>query len=319
MSEIYKNAGVDVEAGYEAVSRMKSHIAKTMRPEVIGGIGGFGGLFDLSNSKVKEPVLVSGTDSVGTKIKLAFELNRHDTIGIDAVAMSVNDIVAMGAEPLFLLDYIGINKVIPQVVEDIVKGVSEGCIQAGCALIGGEVAEMPDLYQVGEYDLATFAVGIAEKQKLITGENIAEGDILIGLPSTGLHSNGFALVRKIVADLDLTKVYFGNQPLGDVLLTPTKIYSKIEAKGIANITGGGFIENIPRMIPKGLAPIIRRGTWEVPAIFEFLQKQGQIPEMEMYNVFNMGIGMVAAVSPEDVPADAIVIGEVCKGDEIVWA
>jgi len=233
--------------------------------------------------------------------------------------MSVNDIIAMGAEPLFLLDYIGINKVIPQVVEDIVKGVSEGCIQAGCALIGGEVAEMPDLYQLGEYDLATFAVGIVEKQKIITGENIAEGDILIGLPSTGLHSNGFALVRKIVSGLDMDKAYFGNQPLGDVLLTPTKIYSRFEAKGIANITGGGFIENIPRMIPDGLAPVIRRGTWEVPAIFEFLQKQGQIPEMEMYNVFNMGIGMVAAVSPADVPQDAIVIGEVCKGDEIIWA
>ena len=319
MSEIYKNAGVDVEAGYEAVSRMKAHIAKTMRPEVIGGIGGFGGLFDLSTSKVKEPVLVSGTDSVGTKIKLAFELNRHDTIGIDAVAMSVNDIIAMGAEPLFLLDYIGINKVIPEVVEDIVKGVSEGCVQAGCALIGGEVAEMPDLYQLGEYDLATFAVGIVDKQKIITGENIAQGDILIGLPSTGLHSNGFALVRKIVSSLDMDKVYFGDQPLGEVLLTPTKIYNKMEAKGIANITGGGFIENIPRMIPEGLAPVIKRGTWEVPAIFEFLQKQGQIPEMEMYNVFNMGIGMVAAVSPENVPQDAIVIGEVCKGDEIIWA
>jgi len=319
MSEVYKKAGVDVEAGYEAVSRMKSHVAKTMRPEVMGGLGGFGGMFDLSALNVKEPVLVSGTDGVGTKLKLAFELNRHDTIGIDAVAMCVNDIITQGAEPLFFLDYIATAKVDPATIEEIIKGVSEGCVQAGCALIGGETAEMPDMYQPGEYDIAGFAVGVVEKQKLITGVDIKEGDVLVGLASSGVHSNGFSLIRKIVKDLDLAKTYFGSKALGEVLLTPTKIYAKLQAKGMSHITGGGFIENIPRMMPKGLSPLIKRGTWEVPDVFSFLQKQGQIPEMEMYNVFNMGIGMVLALAPEDVPLDAVVIGEVCKGDGIQWA
>ena len=307
MSEAYKQAGVNIEAGYEAVTRMKSHVARTARVGLISGLGGFGGLFDLSALHVKEPVLVSGTDGVGTKLKIAFELDRHDTIGIDAVAMCVNDIITQGAEPLFFLDYIATGSMDPAQIEAIVKGVSEGCVQSGAALIGGETAEMPGMYQKGEYDIAGFAVGVVEKQKIITGATIAEGDVLVGIASSGVHSNGFSLVRKIVADLPLGKVYFGDKTLGEALLTPTKIYVKpiihamkhVVIKGMAHITGGGFIENIPRMLPKGLAAHITQGTWEVPEIFAFLQDHGKLNRDEMYNIFNMGIGMVVAVAPAD--------------------
>ena len=307
MSEAYKKAGVDIEAGYEAVSRMKSHVARTARSGLMSGIGGFGGLFDLSILSVKEPVLVSGTDGVGTKLKLAFELNRHDTIGIDAVAMCVNDIITQGAEPLFFLDYIATGAMDPAQIEDIVKGVSDGCVQSGCALIGGETAEMPGMYQDGEYDIAGFAVGVVEKQNIVTGAAITKDDVLVGVASSGVHSNGFSLVRKIVAGLSLGKVYFGDKPLGDVLLTPTKIYVKsilhamkhVTIKGMAHITGGGFIENIPRMLPPGLAAVVKQDTWEMPEVFPFLRQQGRLNETEMYNVFNMGIGLVLAVSAED--------------------
>jgi len=307
MSEAYKKAGVDIEAGYEAVSRMKSHVARTARAGLMSSIGGFGGLFDLSALNVKQPVLVSGTDGVGTKLILAFELNRHDTIGIDAVAMCVNDIITQGAEPLFFLDYIATGKLDPAQIEDIVKGISEGCVQSGCALIGGETAEMPGMYQPGEYDIAGFSVGVVEKSDMVTGADIAQGDVLVGIASSGVHSNGFSLVRKLVADLDLSKVYFGDKTLGETLLTPTKIYVKpilaamkeVRIKGMAHITGGGFIENIPRMLPNGLMPDITYGTWNMPEIFPFLQKQGGLDENEMYNIFNMGIGMVLAVDGKD--------------------
>jgi len=307
MSETYKQAGVNIEAGYEAVNRMKSHVARTARSGLMSGIGGFGGLFDLSALNVKEPVLVSGTDGVGTKLKLAFEFNRHDTIGIDAVAMCVNDIITQGAEPLFFLDYIATSSIDPGQIEDIIKGVSEGCVQSGCALIGGETAEMPGLYQSGEYDIAGFAVGVVEKQNIVTGATITEGDVLVGIASSGVHSNGFSLIRKLVADLPLDKVYFGKKRLGDVLLTPTRIYVKpilyalkhVTIKGMAHITGGGFIENIPRILPPGFAAVVKQGAWDIPDIFPFLQQQGGLNQNEMYNIFNMGIGMVLAVSAAD--------------------
>ncbi|MCL2287420.1 MAG: phosphoribosylformylglycinamidine cyclo-ligase [Firmicutes bacterium] len=323
MSEAYKLAGVNIEAGYEAVSRMKSHVAKTARLGVMSGIGGFGGLFDLSALNMKEPVLVSGTDGVGTKLKMAFKLNRHDTIGIDAVAMCVNDIITQGAEPLFFLDYIATGEMDPVLIEDIIKGVSEGCVQSGCALIGGETAEMPGLYRDGEYDIAGFAVGVVEKQNIITGANIIEGDFLVGIASSGLHSNGFSLVRKIVRNLDLYKVYFGDKPLGEVLLTPTRIYAKlilaamkeIKIKGMAHITGGGLMENIPRMLPEGLGAEVYTDAWDVPEVFEFLQQEGRIDKDEMYNIFNMGVGMVLAVSDQDVSS---VFSAFKKQGEIVF-
>lgn len=338
MSEAYRSAGVNIEAGYEAVNRMKTHVAKTARSGLMSSIGGFGGLFDLSKLKLKKPVLVSGTDGVGTKLKLAFDLNIHDTIGIDAVAMCVNDIITQGAEPLFFLDYIATSKVKPEQIESIVKGIAEGCVQAGCALIGGETAEMPDIYQSGEYDIAGFAVGAVEKSALITGENISEGDILVGISSSGVHSNGFSLIRKTIGSLPLNKAYFGNETLGEVLLTPTKIYVKsilkaltqVKIKGMSHITGGGFIENIPRMMPKDHTAIIRKGTWDIPEIFQMLESHGNIPQDEMYNVFNMGIGMVLAVAPEDATKlvavldfheeKAQIIGEVVKGmgDDLLW-
>jgi len=337
MSKSYAESGVSIEAGYEAVTLMKSHVAKTARKGLMGAIGGFGGLFDLSALDVKEPVLVSGTDSVGSKIKLAFQLKKDDTVGLDCVAMCVNDIITQGAEPLFFLDYIGINKVIPEQIEAIVKGVSEGCIQSGCALLGGETAEIPTLYQAGEYDLVGFTVGVAEKSKIITGENIKEGDTLVGITSSGVHSNGFSLIRKIIADLDINNPYFDNIPLGEALLTPTKIYVKpilealkqVQIKGMAHITGGGFIENIPRMLPGGLSAVIKKGTWPIPEVFNFLQTRGSVPEDEMYNVFNMGIGMVIAVGPSDAEKlikvlesqgeHAYVIGEVASGGGLSWA
>ena len=314
MTDAYKQAGVNIEAGYEAVSRMKQHVARTKRKGVLGGLGAFGGLFDISELGYKEPVLVSGTDGVGTKLLLAFMLDKHDTIGIDCVAMSVNDIVVQGAEPLYFLDYIATGHLVPERVEQIVKGIADGCEQAGCALIGGETAEMPDLYADHEYDLAGFAVGIVEKSNVITGENIKAGDILIGLESNGIHSNGYSLVRKILLKdkpFDLGKTYGDlSLPLGEELLRPTKIYVKTilalleneQIHGISHITGGGFYENIPRMLPEGLGAVVDCEKWEVPPIFALIEKEGNLSKKEMFNTFNMGIGMVLAVSEEKVPA-----------------
>ena len=309
MSDAYKRAGVDVERGYEAVKRMKEHVKRTNRPEVIGGLGAFAGMFDLASFNYREPVLVSGTDGVGTKLLLASQLNKHDTIGIDLVAMCVNDIVAQGAEPLFFLDYIGCGKNDPAVVEEIVSGVAEGCVQSGAALIGGETAEMPGMYEEDEYDLAGFAVGIVEKSEIITGQDIDAGDVIIGLPSSGIHSNGYSLVRKIIEDLSLDERYEGlAEPLGETVLTPTKIYaeqvaavqSKVDVKGIAHITGGGFYENFPRMLPEGLGVKLDRNTWQIPPIFSLLQKKGNLSLEEMYGIFNMGIGMAIVVREHDV-------------------
>lgn len=314
MSNAYKNAGVDIEAGYESVNRMKKHVERTVRPEVLGGLGGFGGMFDLSKMNVKEPVLISGTDGVGTKLMLAFMMDKHDTIGIDCVAMCVNDIVVQGAEPLYFLDYIACGKAVPERIEMIVKGVAEGCVQAGSALIGGETAEMPGMYDVNEYDLAGFAVGVAEKAKLITGEGIEAGDVLVGIASSGIHSNGYSLVRKVLLEdggLDLHATYEGlSRALGEELLQPTKIYVKpvleliknYDIKGLAHITGGGFIENIPRMLPEGIGVEIDYGTWPILPIFHLLEKTGNLKQLEMFNVFNMGIGMVAVVKESDAEA-----------------
>ena len=307
MADAYRRAGVNLEAGYEVVSRIKRHVERTRRLGTFGSVGGFGGFFDLSSLGLKEPVLVSGTDGVGTKLLVAMTVDKHDTIGIDAVAMCVNDIVVQGAEPLFFLDYIACGRTDPERVEEIVKGVAEGCVQAGCALVGGETAEMPGLYGPNEYDLAGFAVGACEKADLIDGSSIQEGDVLIGLASNGLHSNGFSLVRRILfAQAKLrTSDYIDDLgcTIGEELLKPTRIYVKpvlqarkqLELKGLAHITGGGFIENIPRMLPPGLGAVIEEGSWEVPPIFSYLEDLGRIDKQEMYNVFNMGIGMVMAV------------------------
>lgn len=331
MSQSYKQAGVDVEAGYEAVERMKKHVARTMRPEVLGGLGSFAGLFDLSGMSYEQPVLVTGTDGVGTKLKLAFEMDQHDTIGVDVVAMCVNDIVAQGADPLLFLDYIACGKNDPARIEQIVKGISDGCEQSGAALVGGETAEMPGMYEADEYDLAGFVVGMADKEQIITGSEIKEGDILVGLPSSGVHSNGFSLVRKLIADLDLDTVPAGwTRTLGDVLLTPTRIYvPEIQAlkknttiKGIAHITGGGFYENLPRTLPEGLGCEIDTDSWQVPEVFRFLQEKGSISNEEMFGVFNMGIGMVVVLDPSDVNAafgacdDAVVIGKVTNEEGV---
>src|SRR5690606_12991925 len=273
-----------------------------------GGLGSFAGLFDLTSLNYKEPVLVSGTDGVGTKLMLAFQMNKHDTVGIDLVAMCVNDIVAQGAKPLFFLDYIGCGKNDPEVIEQIVAGVSEGCVQAGAALIGGETAEMPGMYAEDEYDLAGFAVGIVEKAEIITGESIQKGDVVIGLASSGIHSNGYSLVRQVVKGFDVAKRYEGlSEPLGEALLRPTKIYAKpiahvlenASVKGIVHITGGGFYENFPRVLPEGLGVKLDKSSWQVPEIFSFIQKQGNIPEDEMYGIFNMGIGMALFVDEKD--------------------
>lgn len=335
MRDMYKEAGVDVNKGYEAVERMKKHIEKTDRKEVLGGIGAFGGLFDLSGFEYDEPVLVSGTDGVGTKLKLAVELQKHDTIGRDLVAMCVNDIAAQGASPLFFLDYIGCGKNDPLMVEEIVSGIASGCRDAGAALIGGETAEMPDMYAEEEYDLAGFVVGMAEKARLITGDAIRSGDVIIGLPSSGIHSNGFSLVRKTIRNLDLQKTYDGmERTLAEDLLTPTRIYAPlvgklmehVTIKGISHITGGGFYENFPRMLPDGLGVSLDESAWEVPAIFSFLQKQGGIPLESMYHVFNMGIGMALVVHPdaageatrqlENMGEKAAVIGRVCSEEGV---
>ncbi|MBS4175648.1 phosphoribosylformylglycinamidine cyclo-ligase [Bacillus sp. FJAT-49736] len=316
MANAYRQAGVDIEAGYEAVERIKKHADRTKRLGVLGQLGSFGGIFDLSAINLREPVLVSGTDGVGTKLKLAFLMDKHDSIGIDCVAMCVNDIVVQGAEPLYFLDYIACGKAIPIKLEQIVKGIADGCEQAGCALIGGETAEMPGLYEEDEYDLAGFSVGACEKSELITGESIQEGDVLIGLSSSGIHSNGYSLVRKIFFE-DHTfsieeKLPKLERPLGEELLTPTKVYVKpvlkaireFEIKGMAHITGGGFIENIPRMLKDDLGVLIEKGSWPILPIFHALQEYGEIPHEEMFNIFNMGIGFVLAV--DESIADAII-------------
>lgn len=310
MAEVYEKAGVNLEAGYEVVRRIKSHVKSTARPGMMGGIGSFGGMFDLSSLGYKEPVLVSGTDGVGTKLKLAFEMDRHDTVGIDAVAMCVNDVLAQGAEPLFFLDYVAIGHNIPEKVEAIVAGVAEGCRQAGCALIGGETAEMPGMYGNGEYDIAGFTCGAVEKSKLIDGSKVSEGDLLVGVASTGVHSNGFSLVRKILSDnsIGLDSPFMDSgKSVGEVLLTPTRIYvkpvlellSKVDVHGISHITGGGFDENIPRILKPGQAVEIEEGTWEILPVFKALEAWGHIPHREMFNVFNMGIGLVIALEAKD--------------------
>ncbi len=330
MGNAYTKAGVDVEAGYEVVERIKKHVQRTERIGVMGALGGFGGCFDLSAVGVKEPVLISGTDGVGTKLMMAIQENKHDTIGIDCVAMCVNDIVAQGAEPLYFLDYIATGKNRPERLEQVVAGVAEGCLQAGAALIGGETAEMPGMYGENDYDLAGFAVGIAEKRQLITGENIREGDVLLGLSSSGIHSNGYSLVREIFFK---THQFTGEslipelneKPLGSVLLTPTKIYvnsilpliKQELVNGIAHITGGGFVENIPRMLPENLSAEIQLGSWPVLPIFTTLENYGQIPIMEMYEIFNMGIGMVLAVSPEKVSAVQTILNELDESCHVI--
>ena len=307
MAQSYEKAGVNLEAGYEVVRRIKKHVASTSRLGVMGNIGAFGGMFDLSALKVKEPVLVSGTDGVGTKLKLAFEMDKHDTIGIDAVAMCVNDVLAQGAEPLVFLDYVAVGRNEPQKIEAIVAGVADGCRQAGCALVGGETAEMPGMYAEGEYDIAGFTVGVVEKSQLIDGSKVRAGDVLVGVASSGVHSNGFSLVRKIVADncLNLRESYpeLSNKQLGEVLLTPTKIYVKqvlevvrnCDVHGISHITGGGFDENIPRILHEGQGLEIDEGSWEILPVFRFLEKYGKVAHREMFNIFNMGIGMVIAL------------------------
>lgn len=311
-SESYAAAGVDVTAGYEAVERIKPMVESTYIPGVMGTLGGFGGMFAPDLTGMKKPVLVSGTDGVGTKLKIAFLMDKHDTVGIDCVAMCVNDIICGGASPLFFLDYIACGKNDPALLEQVVAGVADGCVQAGSGLIGGETAEMPGMYDEDEYDLAGFAVGVAEKSAIVDGSTIAEGDVLIGLPSTGVHSNGFSLVRKALFEkagytVDTVLDELDGEKLGDVLLTPTKIYVKALSplfkagvvKGVAHITGGGFIENVPRMIPDGLAAHINLGSWPVLPIFDVLEKAGEVDHMEMFNIFNMGIGMVLAVNAED--------------------
>ena len=309
----YKNAGVDIEAGYRSVELMKKHVKETMRPEVLGGLGGFSGAFSMSAFKnMEKPTLVSGTDGVGTKLKLAFILDKHNTVGIDCVAMCVNDIACAGGEPLFFLDYIACGKNEPEKIADIVSGVAEGCKQAGAALIGGETAEMPGFYPVDEYDLAGFAVGVVDEKDLITGANIKEGDVLVGMASSGVHSNGFSLVRKVFSMTEENlNTHYGclGKTLGEALLAPTKIYVKalkavkeagVTIKGCSHITGGGFYENIPRMLPEGAHAVVKKDSYEVPAIFKMLQEDGNIAEEMMYNTYNMGIGMILALDPADV-------------------
>ncbi len=335
----YKDAGVDIEAGNHFVDLIKPMVKKTARPEVLADIGGFGGLFSLNTSKYQRPVLVSATDGVGTKLKLAFQMDKHDTVGIDLVAMCVNDIIVQGAEPLFFLDYLATAKLYPEKAVEIVKGIAEGCKQANCALLGGETAEMPGMYHNEDYDLAGFSVGVVDNDKIIDGSTITKGDHIIGIASTGLHSNGFSLARKVFLEsmgLDLQAVPEGfDKPLGEILLTPTRIYVKsilnlmrdFELKGIAHITGGGLVENIPRVLPKHCKAIIKKDSWEKPQIFEMLREGGNIPENEMYRTFNYGIGMVLIVSPQDsediigrlsgMDDEAFLIGEIVPSDEAV--
>lgn len=328
----YKKAGVNVEAGYESVERIKKHVDATMRKGVIGALGGFGGLFQPDFGKYKDPVLVSGTDGVGTKLKIAFSMDKHDTVGIDCVAMCANDIACSGGEPLFFLDYIACGKNNPEKIEQIVKGVSKGCVQSGCAIIGGETAEMPGFYPENEYDLAGFCTGIVEKEKIIDGSTIESGDILIGVPSSGVHSNGFSLIRKIFGDTreELLKEYDGIEgPIGNELLKPTKIYVNIikeltkvcNIKGISHITGGGFIENIPRMLPDGCGVVIKKDSWPILPIFKTIMKTGNIDESNMFGTFNMGIGLVVCVTEKEAEKAAqmcrgYIIGNVSKCDGI---
>ena len=309
----YKNAGVDIEAGYESVELMKKYVKETMRPEVLGGLGGFSGAFSMEVIKgMEEPVLLSGTDGCGTKVKLAFLLDKHDTIGIDCVAMCVNDVACAGGEPLFFLDYIACGKNYPEKIATIVSGVAEGCKQSGCALIGGETAEHPGLMPEDEYDLAGFTVGVVDKKDIITGENLKAGDVLIGMASTGVHSNGFSLVRKIFKmDKETLNTYHEElgKTLGEALLAPTRIYVKalknvkevgVRVKACSHITGGGFYENVPRMLPEGKHAVIKKDSYEVPAIFKMMEREGNVEEHMMYNTYNMGIGMIVAVDPADV-------------------
>lgn len=311
MAKSYENAGVNLEAGYEVVRRIRQHVASTARPGSMGGIGSFGGMFDLSSLGVREPVLVSGTDGVGTKLKIAFAMDRHDTVGIDAVAMCVNDVLAQGAEPLIFLDYVAVGHNEPARIEAIVSGVAEGCRQAGCALVGGETAEMPGMYEGGEYDIAGYTTGVVEKSALIDGSKVKVGDVLVGIASSGVHSNGFSLVRKIVSDSGLSYAdeipELGGRRLGDVLLTPTRIYVKqvldvirnCDVHGISHITGGGFDENIPRVLHDGQGLEIREGSWEILPVFRMLEKWGGVPHREMFNIFNMGIGMVIVLDASE--------------------
>ena len=334
----YKKAGVDIEAGYKSVELMKEHVKKTMRPEVLGGLGGFAGAFDLSGIKnMEEPVLLSGTDGCGTKVKLAFVMDKHDTIGIDAVAMCVNDIACSGGEPLFFLDYIACGKNYPEKIASIVSGVAEGCLQSECALVGGETAEHPGLMPEDDYDLAGFAVGVVDKKDIIDGSTIKAGDTLIGIASSGVHSNGFSLVRKV---FEMTKesldTYYDElgKTLGEALIEPTRIYVKalknvknagVRIKGCSHITGGGFFENVPRMLPENVRAIIKKESYPVPALFDLIQKNGNIEEHMMYNTFNMGLGMVIAVNPEDVETtmkaieeagdECYVVGNIVEGDK----
>ena len=334
-SDSYKAAGVDVTAGYRAVELMKSHVARTVVPGVLSGLGGFGGLFELDLTGMTRPVLVSGTDGVGTKLKIAFLMDKHDTVGIDCVAMCVNDVVCGGAKPLFFLDYIAVGKNVPERVEQIVAGVAEGCVQAGCALIGGETAEMPGFYPEDEYDLAGFNVGIVDKDKIIDGSKVKAGDALIGVASSGIHSNGFSLVRKLfnVNETNLRSFMpdFG-KTLGEELLTPTKIYvkplleliSKCDVHAVSHITGGGFYENIPRMLQKDQKAVIEKANVPVLPIFEYMQKIGNVPERDMFNTFNMGMGLCIAVAPEqadeavriltDAGENAFIVGQVASGE-----
>ena len=334
----YKKAGVDIEAGYKSVELMKEHVKKTMRPEVLGGLGGFAGAFDLSGIKnMEEPVLLSGTDGCGTKVKIAFVMDKHYTIGIDAVAMCVNDIACSGGEPLFFLDYIACGKNYPEKIASIVSGVAEGCLQSECALVGGETAEHPGLMPEDDYDLAGFAVGVVDKKDIIDGSTIKAGDTLIGIASSGVHSNGFSLVRKV---FEMTKesldTYYDElgKTLGEALIEPTRIYVKalknvknagVRIKGCSHITGGGFFENVPRMLPENVRAVIKKDSYPVPALFDLIQKNGNIEEHMMYNTFNMGLGMVIAVNPKDVDAtmkaieDAgdkcYVVGNIVEGDK----
>ncbi len=336
-SESYKEAGVDITAGYKAVELMKQHIAKTMTAGAMSDIGGFGGLFELDMTGMEKPVLVSGTDGVGTKLKLAFLLDKHDTVGIDCVAMCVNDIICCGAKPLFFLDYVAVGKNVPERVAAIVSGVAQGCVQAGCALIGGETAEMPGFYPEDEYDLAGFSVGVVDKSKVLNNKTICEGDVIIALPSSGVHSNGFSLVRKVfdVENSDITTpvAELGGKSIGETLLTPTKIYVKpmlalfeqVTVKAVSHITGGGFYENIPRSIPKGFGAKIEKSAVRVLPIFDLIAKTGNIPERDMFNTFNMGVGMSIVVSKNDAEKaisilkengeDAYIIGEIIQSDE----
>ncbi len=334
-SESYKQAGVDITAGYRAVELMKKHIARTVTSGAVSDIGGFGGLFELDLTGMTRPVLVSGTDGVGTKLKFAFMLDKHDTIGIDCVAMCVNDVVCCGAKPLFFLDYIACGKNFPERIASIVAGVAEGCVQAGAALIGGETAEMPGFYPEDEYDLAGFAVGVVDRSKVLDNSSVKAGDAVIALPSSGVHSNGFSLVRKVFEGADMTspREELGGKSLGETLLTPTKIYVKpvlalteaVTVKAISHITGGGFYENIPRSIPKGLGAKIQKSSLRIPPVFGLIAKEGGVPERDMFNTFNMGVGMSIVVAAEDAERalrvladageDAYVIGEIVPSED----